>query len=197
MNPYEVLGVSENATKDEIKSAYRKLVKQYHPDQYVNNPLKDLAAEKLTEINKAYEMLMSNTSSSYNSNSSSSTYSSSSSDYAVIRRYINARDLANAERMLNNISNRDAEWYFLSGAIAQSKGWFDQARQNYSTACNMDPNNFEYRKAYNNLVQRTTTYSGPYRQYGNSSTNACNCCCDLICLDSCCECMGGDIIPCI
>lgn len=197
MNPYEVLGVSENATKDEIKSAYRKLVKQYHPDQYANNPLKDLAAEKLTEINKAYEMLMSNTSSSYNSNNNSSTYSSSSSDYAVIRRYINARDLTSAERMLNNISSKDAEWYFLSGAVAQAKGWFDQARQYYSTACNMDPNNFEYRKAYNNLVQRTTTYSGPYRQYGNNSSNACDCCCDLICLDSCCECMGGDLIPCI
>lgn len=197
MNPYEVLGVSENATKDEIKSAYRKLVKQYHPDQYANNPLKDLAAEKLTEINKAYEMLMSNTSSSYNSNNNSSTYSSSSSDYAVIRRYINARDLTSAERMLNNISSKDAEWYFLSGAVAQSKGWFDQARQYYSTACNMDPNNFEYRKAYNDLVQRTTTYSGPYRQYGNNSSNACDCCCDLICLDSCCECMGGDLIPCI
>ena len=57
MNPYEVLGVKQGASQEEIKSAYRRLVKQYHPDQYVNNPLKDLAQEKLAEINKAYEML--------------------------------------------------------------------------------------------------------------------------------------------
>ena len=55
MNPYEVLGVKPGASQDEIKSAYRKLVKQYHPDHSVDNPLKDLAQAKLAEINKAYE----------------------------------------------------------------------------------------------------------------------------------------------
>ena len=58
MNPYEVLGVSENASDEEIKKAYKELVKKYHPDKYQNNPLSDLAEEKLQEINEAYEMLM-------------------------------------------------------------------------------------------------------------------------------------------
>ncbi|MBQ9600133.1 MAG: DnaJ domain-containing protein, partial [Clostridia bacterium] len=58
MNPYEVLGVSENADEETIKKAYRELVKKYHPDKYVNNPLADLAAEKMKEINKAYDMIM-------------------------------------------------------------------------------------------------------------------------------------------
>ena len=57
MNPYEVLGVKPGASQEEIKSAYRKLVKQYHPDQYGDNPLKNLAEEKLAEINKAYDMI--------------------------------------------------------------------------------------------------------------------------------------------
>ena len=57
MNPYKVLGVSENASQEEIRTAYLELVKKYHPDKYTDNPLKELAGEKLKEINQAYEML--------------------------------------------------------------------------------------------------------------------------------------------
>ena len=56
-NPYEVLGVSPNASDDEIKAAYRKLAKKYHPDNYVNNPLADVAEQKMKEINEAYRLL--------------------------------------------------------------------------------------------------------------------------------------------
>lgn len=58
MNPYEVLGVNPTDDEETIKKAYRELVKKYHPDKYVNNPLADLAAEKMKEINKAYDMII-------------------------------------------------------------------------------------------------------------------------------------------
>ena len=56
-DPYEVLGVSQNSTPAEIKSAYIGLVKKYHPDKYQNNPLADLAEEKLQEVNEAYDII--------------------------------------------------------------------------------------------------------------------------------------------
>lgn len=56
-NPYEVLGISEGASEEEIKKAYREQVKKYHPDQYQDNPLSKLAEEKLREVNEAYEYL--------------------------------------------------------------------------------------------------------------------------------------------
>ena len=56
-DPYKVLGVSPNASDDEIKAAYRQLAKKYHPDNYANNPLADLAEEKMREINEAYDMI--------------------------------------------------------------------------------------------------------------------------------------------
>ncbi|MEA4887952.1 MAG: DnaJ domain-containing protein [Clostridiaceae bacterium] len=56
-SPYEVLGVTPGASADEIKKAYRNLVKQYHPDNYKNHPLENLAKEKMQEINEAYDQL--------------------------------------------------------------------------------------------------------------------------------------------
>jgi molecular chaperone DnaJ len=59
-NPYEILGIKEGASEKEIKEAYREQVKKYHPDKHQDNPLYELAEEKLREINEAYEYLMKN-----------------------------------------------------------------------------------------------------------------------------------------
>ena len=205
MNPYEVLGVKQGASQEEIKAAYRKLVKQYHPDQYGDNPLKDLAQEKLTEVNKAYDMLKNgggSTGSSYNSNynnnsnsSYSGGYSNNVADYAEIRRLIQMRNNIEAERRLNAMSNRDAEWHFLYGAVQLNKGWFDSALSNIERACQMDPNNFEYRQSLNQLKMRAGGYANPYRT-AQGGVDACTCCNNLICADCCCEMMGGDLIGC-
>ncbi len=57
MNPYEVLGVSPGADEETVKKAYRALVKKYHPDRYANSPMQETAAEKMKEINQAYDMI--------------------------------------------------------------------------------------------------------------------------------------------
>lgn len=205
MNPYEVLGLKPGASQEEIKKAYRNLIKQYHPDQYGDNPLKNLAEEKMREINTAYDMLTKNNGNSYNnsyssSNSNNNSYSNNSNDsYSLseIRRLIQNRNFSEAERRLNSIQNRNAEWNFLYGVVLTNKGWFDAGLNHIQTAVNMDPNNFEYRQTLNSLHQRTSAYSGNYyRTTGGSSVNACDCCMNLWCLDTMCECMGGDLIGC-
>lgn len=200
MNPYEVLGVKPGASEEEIKSAYRKLVKQYHPDQYTNNPLKELAEEKLAEVNKAYDMIKNNSAtnsqSSYNNTySSSNNYGSDSVQYSEIRRLIQMGNNTVAESKLNAIGNRNAEWHFLYGMVMYNKGWFDAAMNNIETACRMDPNNYEYRQNLNNLKMRSRSYSNTYRT-SQGNADACDCCINLWCLDSLCECAGGDLIGC-
>ena len=205
MNPYEVLGVKQGASQEEIKSAYRKLVKQYHPDQYGDNPLKDLAQEKLAEVNKAYDMLKNgggNT--SYNSSSNGyngsyntgyNSYSSNTAIYAEVRSLIQMRSISVAESKLNAIKQRDAEWYYLYGNVMMAKGWFESAYNNIQRACAMDPNNFEYRQALSQLQSRGRGYSQTYRT-SNGTMDTCDCCINLWCLDSMCECLGGDLIGC-
>jgi curved DNA-binding protein CbpA len=215
MNPYEILGVKPGASQDEIKSAYRKLIKQYHPDQFGDNPLKNLAEEKMIEINEAYEALTknsgnnnynsnnyNNSSSSYNYNNSSSSYnysntSNASYDFQEIRRLIQSGNYAVAESRLNSVNSRTAEWHYLYGAVMLNKGWFDSALDHMTTAVNMDPNNFEYRQGLNSLRQRGNRYSNPYyRTTTTSNADLCNCCVNLWCLDTLCECTGGDLIGC-
>lgn len=190
-DPYEVLGVSKDATQDEIKSAYRKLAKQYHPDRYVGNPLADLAAEKFKEINEAYDTLT-------GGNSSSRSYGSKSHSgagtYAQIRNYINMGNYGEAERLLDDITDRGAEWFYLKGVVCLGRGWHSQGINFIRQAVNMEPNNAEYRRTLNAIENQTRTY----RDVGGGMSNdtACNCCTNLLCADCCCECMGGDLISC-
>ena len=123
-DPYKVLGISPDASDDEVKAAYRKLAKKYHPDNYVNNPLSDLAEEKMREINEAYDQIQSMRVSGQHSggqNYKGSSYSGgySSGNYADIRRLINLNKIIEADELLEGIPqrSRDAEWFYLKGVI--------------------------------------------------------------------------------
>ena len=102
-DPYEVLGVSPDAGDDEIKRAYRDLARKYHPDNYQNNPLADLAEEKMKEINEAYDTITRSRSGggsgSYGGSAAQSGYgyqrqrqSSGGGEFARARQYINQAD---------------------------------------------------------------------------------------------------------
>ena len=192
-DPYSVLGVSQNASDEEIKKAYRELARKYHPDNYQNNPLADLAEEKMKEINEAYEAITKQraggggyrqqSSGSYNSSYQHSGYSSAGTNptYARVRSLINAGDLGTAERLLQEVPQRSGEWYFLMGSIAYRKGWLDEAAQNYNLAVQMEPNNMEYRQALS-MMQR----GGGYRPYGGAAVDGMDCCTTMLCLNCLC-----------
>jgi molecular chaperone DnaJ len=190
-NPYEVLGIKEGASQEEIKAAYREQVKKYHPDRHQDNPLADLAEEKLQEINEAYEYLTKN-------NGKGGGYESftggrkagpqaQSPEFIEIRRMIDRGNLPGAEAALSRIKTRNAEWFFLNGMISLRKGWYDEAVNQVQTAMSMDPSNMEYRNAMNSIMASGTGYRTSAYGRGYSSNDdlcrmlQCYCCADALC----------------
>ena len=195
-DPYQVLGVSPSATDDEIKTAYRQLARKYHPDNYVDNPLADLATEKMKEINEAYDAITKSRSgggSSYGGSAAAqSGYSYGSGSgyqqqnrsaggqsqaFMRARQAISQGNLDEAEQLLQGVS-RNGEWYFLMGSIAYRRGWLDEARQNYQIAVQMDPNNMEYRQALG-MMQRGG-YGYQPSHVGGSACDS-DCCMNYLC----------------
>ncbi len=199
-DPYAVLGVSKNATDDEVKNAYRELARKYHPDNYADNPLSDLAGEKMKEINEAYDSIMAERRAGKTSGGTYTGNTGGASSFPDVRNLINQGRLEQAQEVLDGVppQSRDAEWYFLNGTVLYRRGWFDQAFTSFSTAARMDPNNSEYRNAVQNAARQQGRQYNPYRTYGGTGSDcgACDVCQGLICADCCCECMGGDLIPC-
>lgn len=215
-DPYQILGVSPSATDDEIKLAYRALVKKYHPDNYAGSPLADVASEKMSEINAAYDAIQNQRKNgsaaqggySYGPGSSRGGYQSSgyqgsyqgfygsrqqyTGQFSDIRRLINMGRIFDAEQLLDGVppSSRDAEWHFLKGNVLFARGFLEDSLSYLRTAVNMAPNNYEYQAAYERVeAQRQFGYGGGFTY---STCDPCSVCSTLICVNclcsSCCRC---------
>ena len=223
MNPYEVLGVSETATDEQVRSAYIKLVKKYHPDRYQDSDLKDLANDKLKQVNEAYDTI---TNMRKNGSASQNTYSGSgfggysgsssrtssggysgnygsgysgnfSAEFARVRQCINTSSLYEAQAILDGIPLHNAEWHYLYGIVCFRGGDYFSARNYLDRAVSMEPGNAEYRNAYTAICNSGNPFARSSSHTQNhSSCSGCDVCSSLLCADCCCECMGGDLIRC-
>lgn len=203
-DPYSVLGIRSDATDEEVKQAYRELARKYHPDRYRDSDLADLASEKMKEINAAYEQIQkmrtahaAGSGAGAKNGTGGGQRSGTNARFAQIRNLINANNVREADRLLRAIppEERGAEWHFLTGCVLFKRGYYVDAQKLFDRACEMDPYNQEYRTAREQINQQANA-SGYRTAPTSDMDSACSCCSTLLCADCCCECMGGDLVPC-
>lgn len=196
-DPYQVLGIPRNASEEEIKKAYRKLCRKYHPDLNVNKPNADEYEARFREVQSAYQEIMdqrqgqSNSNDFFGSRNNKSDGDADAMHKRAAINFIQNHRFAEAVNVLNSIINRDAEWYYIS-AVAHSGMKNDAAALQYArTAASMEPNNIQYQMLRQRLENPSFRYQemqSPYSQ-SDGTTECLKCCAyNLICnaLLSCC-----------
>ncbi len=195
-NAYEILGISRGANEQELMNAYRRIAGELQSGAYSTEE----AQKRMEQLNWAYDTVLneirgtSDYANNYSNNQSQSNFNGS--QFSDVRQRLNAGRLDDAETILDGIhpQMRNAEWNYLKGVIHQRRGWLNEAYKYYQTACSMDPQNPEYAAAFNALNNNAR---GGYKTARNSSGDGvCDICTGLLCADCCCECCGGDLIPC-
>jgi molecular chaperone DnaJ len=180
-DPYKILGVSPDASDEEIKRAYRRMAKKYHPDL---NPGDEQAAKMMQKINAAYEAIKNpEKAQSYDGSSQSyggygydpfggswqrqsygtdDQYLHSAYQYILFRRY------AEALNVLQSTQNRTARWYYLSALANHGVGNQVTAMEHIRRAVSMEPDNMEYIQTLNRMEHGGSTYrqsAGNYRGF--------------------------------
>lgn len=201
MNPYQVLGISPDASDDEVKKAYRTLSKKYHPDANIGNPRQAEYTEKFKEVQTAYKMIMDGrkkgfTQQTYGNQSTYSTggYQYSGNDqeaYQEAAGFIQGRRFQEALNILNQIRNKNSMWFYYAAIAENGLGNNIRAREYAQTAVNMEPMNMQYILLLNQLQGHQQQYHQTSQQYGNPASMM-NCCYYLMCMNfvSIC-CCGG------
>lgn len=199
---YEILGVSENATDEEVAAAYQKLKDKYSRERFYEGEAGNEAARNLTKVETAYSEIIADRKLHNNASDRSA------EDFTDIEKAIKNGNLSDAQSGLDDITDRNAEWHYLQSVVFYKKNWINESKKQLEIAMNMDPHNEKYADSYTKLKQKidynekqfhsgNASYgqSGSHRtterQMGGSGINDCLsfcatwCCMDMLCSICC------------
>ena len=209
-DPYSVLGVSRDASDEEIKKAYRKLSRKYHPDANINNPNKEQAEEKFKEVQQAYEQIMKEKEYGSSYGNAGDYYggftgrqNSAYQDEETIRRqaaanYIQSRHFQEAMNVLSSLKQRNGEWYYLSAMANMGLGNNVNALEDIRTAVNLEPDNVQYRMLLQRMEGGGTWYQEQQNPFGGMPVDGSDYCMKLCLANMVCNlcCPGGGMFCC-
>lgn len=209
MDPYKVLGVSYNATDDEIKKAYRQLSRKYHPDANVGNPNQEAYEEKFKEVQQAYKVIMDQRQGKAQGGQGGAEdfwgfggFRAAASQYAgeksqddqymnAALNYIQNGYFKEGLNVLENVKDRKGPWYYYSAFANYRIGNNAVATEHAKTACAFEPNNFYYAGLLNQIQGGESRYQQRSAGYGGNPSmgrniNPGQICATFMCLNLCC-----------
>ena len=210
IDPYSILGVDRNASDDEIKKAYRKLSRKYHPDANINNPNKEQAEEKFKQVQQAYEQIMreKEQGSGYGggfggfSGFSGQTENSYQDEEAIRRQaaanYIQSGHYREALNVLQSLEQRNGQWYYLSSMANMGLGNNVNALNDIREAVRQEPDNAQYRMLLQQMEGGGTWYQEMQNPFGGMPTGGDDYCMKLCLANLACSlcCPGGGVFCC-
>ncbi len=199
---YKILGVSENASIEEIDLAYSRLKAKYSEERFSLGEKGNIAARNLTKLETAYyEVINARKSTKYEGENRIE-------DFSEVQVCIKKGDLNGAQAKLDDISERSAEWHYLQSVVFYKKNWTNESKKQLEIAISMEPHNTKYSESYTKLKQKiefndrqyqsgNPNYAGAsgdpnQRQMGGNGSNDCLsfcatwCCMNLLC-NMCCH----------
>ena len=211
-DPYSVLGVSRDASDEEIKKAYRRLSRKYHPDANINNPNKAQAEEKFKEVQQAYDQIMkereygSSSYGGYNGGGFGGFGGQSAAGYQdeeSIRRqaasnYIQSGHYQEAMNVLSSLKQRNGQWYYLSSIANMGLGNNMNALSDIREAVRLEPDNMQYRMMLQRMESGGTWYQEQQNPFGGMPAGGENLCMKVWLAKMACSicCPGSGILCC-
>ena len=204
MDLYNIFGVTEDVTDEELAAAYQQLREKYREDRWLEGEAGNEAAKKLTELENAYKELT-------EERKRQSKNTEGANAFEEISRLLKEGDVNGAQAVLDDFNERNAEWHYLQAVVFYKKNWINDSKKQLEIAMQMDPDNVKYRSAYGKLnakneyqQQQASQTQNPYTNYngmpmddgeqmgGSACSNCISCCYTYLCVDClfslCCGC---------
>lgn len=201
---YEFLGLSEEATDEEITARYNELKAKYSEDRWLDGEAGNEAARNLTKLETVYRELM-------DTRKETMTNTEGQDAYEEIAELLKQDNIGMAQTRLDAFNERSAEWHYLQAVVYYKKNWINDSKKQLEIAMEMEPSNQKYRAAYGKLNARTeqqyqqqqqqtqnpyarnTSYNEPEQMGGTNACSECiSCCYTYLCIDClfslCCGC---------
>ncbi len=196
----EILGLGENATVDEIKTAYENLRERYLEERFKDGEVGNNAARMLTRIETAYNDLMSEI-------GEASTMDEGGDMFGRVEQYLKEGNFNEAQRVLDSFNERGAQWHYLQSVVFYRKNWINESKKQLEIAIQLDPENTNYKETYRKLNekinydagqqngQKQQTYEGQTmssepsesQMGGNFCANCIECCYLNMCINCLCS----------
>ncbi|MBQ8322713.1 MAG: hypothetical protein IJX91_01970 [Clostridia bacterium] len=199
---YELLGLTEDATDEEITARYEEMKAKAKEDRWLDGEAGNEAARLLTKLNTAYAEIMAE-------RKEHNKTTSGENSLEEVAALLKEDKLSQAQAKLDDFNERNAEWHYLQAVVFYKKNWTNDSKKQLEIAMQMDPDNLKYRNAYGKMnakneyekqsAQKETQNPYGNRRYdpsmddgeqmgGNACTDCISCCYLNLCLNCCLSC---------